>query len=223
MFGTEGAADVLIPPAWWERAALDMPMPDVPARFSAALKVHHLGMGATLAVAWELEEPRDLVSEALALDGVRDARPKRRAIGVWYYQRGTDKLDNEVLARVRRRRVPLVYDDHGHTAAVASRLEKARPKPKLTATRPRDIPLATVKLLQGLEDGSVLHFRQPELDRCAATAVKQAFGQYGTFRFGAPKSDPEADMTPIEAAALALHFLDQTTIDTTAPADAIEI
>jgi hypothetical protein len=186
------------------------------------LKVHHAGLYASLAVAWYLEEPRDLVSEALALDGQADARPKRIAIGLWYHQAGTEKLDNEVLTRLRRRRAALVYDDHGHTAATAAKLQKARPRPKLTPTKPRDIPLATVKLLQALENGTVVHFRQPKVDAAAAVAIKQSFGNFGTFRFGAPKSDPDADVTPLEAAALALHFLDQQPNDTTAPEDAIE-
>lgn len=208
-FGMEGSADTLIPPAWWERARVgngELPAP--PQRFAAAFKVHHAGHCASLAVAWEYEEPADLVSDALALDGTTEDRPRRRAIGLWWWQRGTENLDREVLTRARRRRVPLVYDDFGHTAAIGKKLATASPKPTLIPTKTRDITLATVTLLQGLEDGTVVHFGQPEMDRAAGIAVKQAFGNFGTFRIGVPKTAPDEDVTSLEAASLALLYLD---------------
>ncbi len=45
-----GVTDTVIPPAWWERGALDAEFPPPPARFSAFLKVHHNGTSAALAV-----------------------------------------------------------------------------------------------------------------------------------------------------------------------------
>lgn len=207
MFGLEGVTDTVIPPAWWERGALDAEFPPPPARFSAFLKVHHNGTSAALAVAWEIEEPRDLVTDALELDGVVDERPKRRAIGVWHHQKGTDRMDREVLLRARRHNIPIVYDDHGHTAVVAKKIQAAAPRTKLVGTKPRDIPLAAVTLMQGLEDGTVVHYRQATLDAAVGIAVKQSFGQYGSWRFGAPKSDPDADTVCLEAAAGALLFL----------------
>lgn len=219
-FGLEGAADTIIPPAWWERAAVDieagaLPMP---ARFSAAMKVHHLGTHAALAVAWEYEEPADLVSDALALDGVTEM-PRRVAIAVWLHQVGTDGFERDVLAKMRKKR--LVFDNFGHTAIVAKKLEKLPLRPELQPTKTADIPLSTVRLLQGLEAGTVVHFRQPMLDAAASAAVRQKFGNYGSFRFGAPKSDPDADLTSLEAAALAMHFLDDQPTHVS-PADAVQ-
>lgn len=205
-FGLEGATDRIIPAAWWERAGLDDPMPDVPERFSAFLKVHHEGASAALAVAFEYEGVSDLVTAANEMDGLKP--PTRRGVAIWHYQEGTRNLDREVLTRLRRRRIPLHYDNHGHTRVIASKLEQAVPKPTLIPTKPADVPLAAVTLLQGLEDGTVVHFRQPELTSAAEYAVKQSFGQYGTYRFGAPKTRPDADVCALEAAAGALRFLD---------------
>lgn len=218
-FGFEGAADTIIPPAQWERAALDIPAADVPVpgRFSAAMKVHHLGTHAALAVAWEYEEHADLVSDALALDGVHDAK-RRRAVAVWLHQTGVDGFARDVHAKMRRKR--LVFDAYGHTQIVADAVAKMPLKPELAPTKPRDIPLSTARFLQELEAGTIVHFRQPMLDAAVSVATRQAFGNYGTFRFGPPKTDPEADLTPLEAAALALHFLDDTPA-ATAPADAV--
>lgn len=219
-FGFEGAADVIIPPAWWERAAVDRDLAELapPARFSAAMKVHHLGTHAALAVAWEYEESADLVSDALALEGVTE-RPTRRAVAVWLHQTGTEGFERDVFAKMRRKQ--LVYDNYGHTAIIAKKLEKLPLRPDLKPTKPGDIPLSTVRMLQGLEDGTVVHFRQAVLDGAAAIATRQKFGNYGSFRFGPPKTDPEADLTALEAAALALHFLDDQPTHVS-PADAVQ-
>ena len=208
MFGLEGATDTLIPPAHYSRARTEAAFPDLPARMSVALKVHHLGTAASLAVAWEYDEPRDLVSDALELAG-EEMPAKRRAVALWWHQSGTQGLDREVLLRLRRRGVPLVYDKRGYTEAIVEKqIMLASPRPIVKPTKAADIPLSTVRLLQGLDDGSVVVFAHPELDRAAGSAVRQAFGNYGTFRFGAPKHDPDADVTPLEACALALHYLD---------------
>ncbi|MGW9345918.1 hypothetical protein ACWGR3_30725, partial [Streptomyces albidoflavus] len=206
-FGLEGAADTLIPPAWWERAAVNRDVAELgmPSRFSAAMKVHHLGTHAALAVAWDYEEESDLVTDALALTG-EDKRPQRRAIAVWLHQTGTEGFARDVIAKMKRKR--LWFDDYGHTAVVAKTLAKSPLKPELKPTKPAHIPLSAVGLMQSLEAGTVVHFRQGVLDTAAGITTRQTFGQYGSWRLGPPKADPEADICALEAAALALHFLD---------------
>jgi hypothetical protein len=207
-FGFEGAADVLIPPAQLERALRREPFPEPPARFAAALKVHHLGLAASLAVAWEYEEPGDLVSEARRLAG-EDPPPTKRAVALWWHQTGTTGLDREVLLRLRRRPTTLFYDKRGFTEEIAEKkIAAANPKPVMKPTIPADIPASTVGLLKALEDDELVVFYHPELARAMSITTRQAFGNYGTFRFGPPKSDPDADVTPVEAAALALRKLD---------------
>lgn len=207
-FGLEGAKDVIIPPAQLEKAFTDEPFPTLPSRFSAYLKVHHLGHAASLAIAWEYEEPADLVSDALALEGVAE-RPKRRAAAMWWWQVGTGGLEQQVLERLRRRRVTLNYDKRGYTEEIVEkRIATATPRPPVKPGRPGDIPVATVGMLRALEQGTLVLFRHEALEKAARIATRQAFGNYGTFRFGAPKDDPDADVTPLEAVAGALHNLD---------------
>ena len=219
-FGLEGATDRLVPAAWWERAGVPDPLPEPPARFCAFLKVHQDALYASLCVAFEYDGPTDLVTEAEALEGT--AAPKRRAVAVWHHQEGTRGLAREVLMRIRRRKIPLVVDNHGHTKVIADELEKATPKPRIIRTKPADVPLAAVTLLQALEHGTLIHFRQPELTAAAEVAVKGSFGQYGSIRFAAPKTAPDADITLIEAAAGALRFLDEMPDMSTKPADAFQ-
>lgn len=219
-FGYEGAADVIIPPALLERALRRDAFPEPPARFAAALKVHHLGHAASLAVAWEWEEPGDLVTDALALDGQPATRTKR-AVGLWWWQQGTSGLAREVLMRLRRRPVPLWYDKRGYTEQIAEHeIAKATPRPTLKPTKPADIPGSAVGFMKALEDDDLVIYHHPQLEKAARIATRQAFGHYGTWRFGAPKDDPEADVTPLEACALALRFLADAPVHSD-PTDAI--
>ncbi|WP_067194184.1 hypothetical protein [Microbacterium sp. XT11] len=206
-FGTEGAADVAIPPAHVDRALRSLPFPETPPeRFAAALKVHHLGNGGSLAIAWEYEEPGDLVTEALEIAG---QPPKRkRAVALWWYQGGTTNLTREVLVRLRRTGAKLWYDAYGYTEQIASELGKASPRPVLQGTKQGDIPKATVGFLKALEDDDLVIFAHPALEQAVRRAKRQKFGNYGTFRFGPPDDDPDLDVSPLEACALALRFLD---------------
>lgn len=213
-FGFEGAADVIIPPAVLERVLRRGETPEPPARFAAALKVHHLGHAASLAVAWEYEEPGDLVTDALRLDGITPRT--KRAVALWWWQQGTTNLDREVLVRLRRRPTTLWYDKRGYTEEIAEkRIGIANPRPVMKPTVAADIPGSAVGFMKALEDDDVVIFHHPALEQACRIATRQAFGNYGTWRFGAPKDDPEADVTPLEAAALALRFLaDAPTVKT---------
>lgn len=218
-FGLEGAADVIIPPAHLERALRRIPFPAMPDRFAAALKVHHLGLASSLAVAWEYDEPGDLVTDALEMAGEPTTR-RKRAVALWWWQSGTGNLEREVLLRLRRSPTTLWYDKRGYTEEIAeNKIGKASPKPLMKPTTAADIPGSTVGFLKALEDDDLVIFWHPELERAARVAKRQKFGNYGTFRFGAPDSDPEADVTPLEAAALALRFLTDVPKHTK-PADA---
>lgn len=210
LFGLEGAIDRIIPAAHWARAVTDEPFPtELPARVSVAFKAHHLGTAAALAIAWEYEDPRDLVEQALHIEGV-STRPRRRAVALWDHVRGDlTGFDRKIIMKIRRTSAKLVYDKQGYTESIAEKkIGAVRPAPKLQPTKQADIPQSTVRLLQALEDNTLIVFRDPELDRSAEIATRRAFGRYGSFAFGAPKADPDADVTPLEAAALALHFLD---------------
>jgi hypothetical protein len=223
LFGLEGAVDRIIPAAQWARAVTDEAFPEqLPARISVAFKAHHLGTAAALAIAWEYDEPRDLVEEALGLDGLA-SRPRRRAVALWDHVRGDlTGFDRKVILKLRRTRAALVYDKHGYTESIAEKkIAVATPRPQLTPTKQADIPQSTVHLLQALEDNTLVVFRDPELDRAADIATRRAFGRYGSFSFGAPKADPDADVTPLEAAALALHFLEAAPVKID-PSSAVE-
>ncbi|WP_282845873.1 hypothetical protein [Microbacterium oxydans] len=208
-FGTEGAADVALAPALIDRALVKLAFPEVaPARFASALKVHHLGNATSLGVAWEWEEPGDLVTSALEIAG--EAAPKtKRAVALWHWQEGHTGSEREILLRLRRSPTTMWYDAFGLTETVAGRIAKAKPKPVMKPTKPGDIPRSTAGFIKALSDGDLVIFAHPQLEAAVRRAKRQKFGNYGTFRFGPPDADPEFDVSPLEAVALALHFLDE--------------
>ena len=212
LFGSEGSNVGLIPPAQWERTTVAGALPPPPKRFALALAIHPDGLWASVGVAWHHDEaPTDLVSEALALDGMAEEDATVRiGVGLLHHQQGTSGLANKVLALSRKYKVPIIYDQLSQSAGVeVETLSRAMPRPTLTPATTVDVRRAATKVLQGLdpEHDTIRHWRQPQLDNAVAIAVKRAIGSAGGFGFGRPKGDYAADITPIEAVSLAVHFL----------------
>ncbi|WP_298041464.1 hypothetical protein [uncultured Microbacterium sp.] len=207
IFGDEGTATGLIPPATWDRTLVPGALPDSPGHFALALAVHPDGLWASVAVAWRHTlEPADLVAVAEDLDGAE--RETRTAIGLLHHQQGTKGLWRKVLTIARAHKTPIIYDTASQAAAVEiEQLNRATPRPELTAAKTLDVRQGATKLLKLLDEGTLAHWQQERLDAAAAIAVKRAIGTYGGFGIGRPKDQPDADVTPLEAATLALQFL----------------
>lgn len=223
LFGTEGASVGLIPAAHLERAAQDVDMPTVPPRFTLAVAIHPDGLWSSVGVAWQYEEAEDLVTVANKLDGASDDRPPRNAIGLLWHQQGVQGLATKLLTFARKYRVPVIYDQLSQAAGVEiETLSRATPRPTLTPATTVDVRRAATKTMKAFEAGTLVYFRkQAQLQHAMEIAVKRQIGTAGGFGFGRPRNDYTADITPIEACALALHFLDDTPNLTTKPADAL--
>lgn len=223
VFGSEGSASGLIPAPLWERAALDVRMPPAPERFTLAISIHPDGLWASIAAAWHYEEADDLASTAWKLDGHTDERPPRTAIGLLHHQQGVHGFAIRVLTMARKYRVPIIYDQLSQSVGVEiETLSRATPRPTLTPATTVDVRRAATKVMKSLEDGSLVHFRETTaLQNAAEIAIKRPIGTAGGYGFGRPKGEYAADITPLEAASLALHFLDDMPTHTTKPADAM--
>lgn len=222
-FGLEGAADTVIGADLWARAAapaLAKPQ-HWPTGATAALKVHHAPGGpfAALMVAWEQQEDNlDLVDAALVADGLAPSTGRKLAVtvAIHHVTTKTQRLQafaNEVTKFLAlNSTINIVYDAYGNTEAFVMRLLKERPalRRRFRPTQPKEIPLAASTMLQLLDEGDLLHFRDAPLDEAAAVAVKRAFGRGSSFMFAAPTRDPDANLTPLEAAGLAILELKPT-------------
>lgn len=209
IFGDEGTATTLIAPALWAKSTIPGDLPPKAEQFSLAIAIHPDGLWASVAVAWwHVLEPLDLVAVAEDLAG--EERETRTAIGLLHHQQGTKGFWQRVLVLARENRVPVIYDAASQAAAVEiEALNRATPRPELVAAKTIDVRQGATKILKLLDENALAHWRQERLDTAAAIATKRAIGTYGGFGLGRPKDQADADITPLEAATLALQFLDE--------------
>lgn len=212
VFGSEGSNVGIIPPSQWERAARDGQPPAPPKRFTLAIAIHPDGLWASIGVAWRWLDagPDDLVSAALALDGEAVEPIERVAVGLLWHQDGVQGFANKALAFARKYKTPIIFDQLSQAAGVETEtLARAVPRPQLNPATTTDVRRGATKLLKLLDEDGLVHWRAPKLDAAAGIAVKRAIGTAGGFGFGRPKGDYAADITPLEAISLAVHFLDE--------------
>lgn len=212
VFGSEGSNIGLISPPQWERAARPGEAPRPPKRFALAMSIHPDGIWASIAVAWKhREEPDDLVSVALALDGQSQPVDEKIAVGLLWHQQGVQGFAAHVLKYARKYKVPVIYDQLSQAAGVETEaLSRAVPRPILQPATTTDVRRAATKVLKLLDEDSLIHWRNAQLDSAAAIAVKRPIGTAGGFGFGRPKGDYAADITPVEAMSLAVQFVDES-------------
>lgn len=214
VFGSEGATASLIVPAWWERTGLPGQPPAPPKQFSLAFSIHPDGLWSSIAAAWHLEEeqPSDLVAEALALDGILPETEQRIGVGLLWHQPGVKGLATKLLTLSRKYKTAIAFDQASQAAGVeVEQLARAKPRPTLTPATTIDVRRGATKTLQLLEHDLLRHWDSPALDQAVAIAVKRPIGAAGGFGFGRPKTDPYADITPVEAVSLAVQFLEEPT------------
>jgi hypothetical protein len=209
LFGSEGSNVGIVPPPHWERGARPGDLPRPPKKFALAMAIHPDGIWASLAAAWfYVDAPDDLVSQALELAGEGIPKSERIGVGLLHHQQGVQGFANKVLQFARKYKVPIIYDQLSQAAGVETEaLSRAVPRPVLTPATTTDVRRGATKTLKLLDEGVLSHWRQTELDHAVEIAVKRQIGTAGGFGFGRPKGDYAADITPIEAVALAVQFL----------------
>jgi len=219
LFGSEGSNVGLIPPAHWERTTLAGAIPPPPKAFSLAIAIHPDGLWSSIGVAFHfLDQPDDLVSEALRMSGDAEPAQWKVGVGLLHHQHGVSGFANKVLQFARKYGVGIVYDQLSQSVGVeVETLSKAMPRPNLIPATTVDVRRAATKLLKGLSPevpgkpdpgvDVIRHWSSATLDNAVTIAVKRAIGTAGGFGFGRPKGDYAADITPVEAISLALQFL----------------
>ena len=95
----------------------------------------------------------------------------------------------------------LVIDGKSHTAALERKLKDGGfPARGMRIASPADVSAAASMLKDAVDEGSVIHGRQPALDDSAISAQKRQIGKDGAWGFGNGKKP----CAPIESASLAL-------------------
>lgn len=174
-----------IDPGHWSEAGTDLiPRPD---RVGLAFDVAPDGTTAALACAWR-DDDGTAYLEVLA------------------YRAGVSWLAAEAHRVAQAARVPIAYDVIGANTNPADELHRRRPPVRLEPMGLKDVQGAAQRLVSGLADGTVKHFRQKDLDLAAAGAGWRRVGESGR-AFGHKASS--APIPPLTAAALALWAFDK--------------
>ncbi len=187
--GAEGSNTALIPTPLWTAAAVPLSEAAPAAVSSLCLFVHPDGDFASLVQAWA------------GADG-------RTHIALVHHQAGQKNLARNVLAIARKLGRPITFDSaSAATANVLTELRAARPAPQERPMLSRDVRKAAVLFTSAIREDKLRHHDQQEMNSAAEIAVKRAWSSGGGWSFGRPKRRDDADITPIEAAALAVYAL----------------
>lgn len=195
IFGSEGSAKTLIKQTDWTATRREklFAQVELPAVLAVAMAIDTAGLNASIALAWK-------------------GRGNKRHVAVLHNQAGVEGFAKELVRVGRKLGRQISYDPGRATENVeVTAASKMRRDVRFRALTNKDIPRGAVLFMKTLKAGDLVTYNgQQPLDDAAELAVKRAFGSTGQWAFGRPdeKNRPEDDITPLEAAARALHALD---------------
>ena len=191
IFGTIGESVTLIDQIKWADGGTGADLPEFPEAFDVAVVAHPDQKCTSMVAAWRDDEGKAVLLLIDNKRGVEWARTAATTFARKYKTRITYDSASPVLARF---------------AIGWDRLRN--PKPRLNPLGFMDVKKAATLIVDEVDRGRVLHYRQPELDDAAKKVVKRKAGVNGWALGRDPKS-PDDDITPIEAGALALLAYDE--------------
>jgi hypothetical protein len=119
---------------------------------------------------------------------------------------GIEWLTDRVTATARKYKLPISHDTTGAVGTEVDVLKKTTPRLKLRPQKWADIKVGHAQLTKDVDTGKVSHWDQDGLRNAVNIVTKRQYGERGGWAFGR-KHDGD-DITPIEAAALALMGYD---------------
>lgn len=190
IFGTIGGSSGIFNLEQWALAGSGEALPTPPADAVLTFTPHMDSLCASIVLTWRDEDGKACL---LLAD----------------HRRGIDWLAPELLRLSRKYGYDIAYDSGKQvTALVAEQLNRAKPRPRLDPHAWADVKKAASLLVDEVDKGRVRHWRQPEMDAAAKVTVKRAAGSGGGWALGANLKSLSDDVTPMEAAALALYIYD---------------
>ncbi|WP_141932506.1 hypothetical protein [Microbacterium sp. SLBN-146] len=126
------------------------------------------------------------------------------------HRNGTTWLADAAARKSREYGVPVIFDKKSNTMrAEAEVMARMEPTPDLREQGFDDVTSAAALLVKEINQGNVVHYKQSPLDTAAKIAVRRKTGP-ASWAFGPPpKEYDSADISALEAAALALRYYDE--------------
>ena len=175
-------------PTAWTKLGTDAGYPAIPrtARFGLAVNVD--GSSASIAAAW------------------RDKDKKAHVVLVARAE-GTAWVQKKVLDLWAKYRIPFAVD-YGTSATKieVDRIRMGRIRVRMDPLEWADVHASSVLFKQNFEAGTLQHYNQTDLDKAVIGAKKR--GTKDSKRWGYKAISDDVDVSPLEAAALALHAAD---------------
>lgn len=189
VFGsTAGAGFLALPPG------LDEDYPAVPRHHRIGISVNVAGNTASMVAVW------------------RDER-KRPCVLVLENWRSTEPLYAAARTAFKKWRTPLVVDlSVGAMRAEVHKLKQraTNPRPRFTEVKWPDVAAGATVMKREIDSGNLVHWNQPALIAAVAGAKKRGGSDAKMWAFG--RVSPDADITPLEAAANALAAYDTASV-----------
>lgn len=191
----KGSESRFISPVQWDLCGLpNDEMPALPDRFTTAFAVHPSGTYASIVAAWREEG----VAQILVLEhGLRTS----------WLASSVKAITTEYTDTRTRFRLPVAHDTVGAAIAEAEALARQRPAPNLKPQKWANVASAATLLLKEIEAGNLRHWNQPVLNDAIGITTKRGTPRSNLWAFNA--TDPEGDITTVNAAAMALRAYDE--------------
>jgi len=196
IFGEDGAPTALFDPLKWGRTGVDGTLPSLPtgagARFSVAFSTHPDQLCVSIVATWRDADGRAVALQLENLTGIDTAAPT-------------------LLRLARKYRVPIVYDSGSQVAQlIVEKLQRASPRPRLEPYAYMDVKRAASRVVDEVDRENVVHWRdQLTLTEAVHKTVKRKSGDRG-WLLGRDPRQPNDNITPVEAWALALQHYDNS-------------
>ena len=124
------------------------------------------------------------------------------------HRKGTTWLADAAATLSRRHNTPIIYDSaSGPMRMEVEAMSRMNPRPRLEPQTFNNVTAAAALLVKEVNNGNSVHWRQPALEGAAKIAIRRTAGA-GSWAFGRPPRDTDADISALEAWSLALRWYD---------------
>ncbi|MCR2785431.1 MULTISPECIES: hypothetical protein [unclassified Microbacterium] len=188
VFGKIGeGAGVLNQQRWLESAASGTP--EIPDHFAIGAACSFTQGFSSLVAAWRDEDGK---AHGYVLD----------------HRKGTTWLADAGAKLSITHNLPIVYDSASSPMRVeVEAMQHMQPTPWLAPQNFPNVTTAAALVTKSVNTGNAVHYSQPAMSDAAKIAVRRSAG--ASWALGRPPKDPDADISALEAWALALRFYDE--------------
>jgi len=189
IFGTSGTATGFLNLTAWTAGGQTGKKPTPPAHFRMALSVNLISTSSAVVAAWRNDKGQ-------------------ACLFVMDHGKGSAWVGARVRSKAIKYKTPIVFD-MGVAAVTAEvdKLKRSNPKPQLLPQKWPEVSTAASLLRNEIDAGNVIHWNQEPLTTAVTRAKKRGTPDSKRWAFGGIDRD-EDDITPLEAAAMALRAYD---------------